>query len=148
MAAKIGRLSINSFVSRDMFGNTMLTAMAENWLEFYVRSPERTQVVLFRLRPYLPTALIAIVLTYVCVQYLTGDKGFFSQESRDRDLVVKEQQLSQLNAERTDLEARAKYLRIDNISKDLLEERARVLLGLSEPNAYVIRVTHSQNANS
>ena len=94
---------------------------------------------LFRLRPYIPTALIAIVLTYVCVQYLTGNKGFFSQEARDHDMKAKEQQLAQLNAERIDLEARAKYLRTDNLSRDLLQERARVLLGLSEPNAYVIR---------
>ncbi len=103
---------------------------------------------LFRLRPYVPTALIALVLTYVCVQYLTGDKGFFSQESRDRDLVVKEHQLAQLKTQRADLEARAKYLRTDNLSKDLLEERARLLLGLSEPKAYVIRYSSDQAANS
>ncbi len=96
----------------------------------------------------MPTALIALVLTYVCVQYLTGDKGFFSQESRDRDLVVKEQQLAQLKTERTDLEARAKYLRTDNLSKDLLQERARLLLGLSEPKAYVIRYNSVDQANS
>ncbi len=87
----------------------------------------------------MPTALITLVLTYVCVQYLTGDKGFFSQESRDRDLIVKEQQLAQLKTERADLEARAKYLRTDNLSRDLLQERARMLLGLSQPDAYVIR---------
>lgn len=96
----------------------------------------------------MPTALITLVLTYVCVQYLTGDKGFFSQESRDRDLVVKEQQLAQLKTERADLEARAKYLQIGHLSKDLLEERARVLLGLSEPKAYVIRERIGQNTNS
>lgn len=101
-----------------------------------------------RLRPYLPTALIALVLTYVCVQYLTGDKGFFSQESRDRDLVVKEQQLAKLQSEREDLEARAKYLRTDNLSKDLLQERARVLLGLTEPHAYVIRYNTPSGTNS
>jgi cell division protein FtsB len=96
----------------------------------------------------LPTALIALVLTYVCVQYLTGDKGFFSQESRDRDLVVKEQQLAKLQSEREDLEARAKYLRTDNLSKDLLQERARVLLGLTEPHAYVIRYNSPAGTNS
>ena len=96
----------------------------------------------------MPTALITLVLTYVCVQYLTGDKGFFSQESRNRDLVVKEQQLSELKTERADLEARAKYLQIGNLSKDLLEERARVLLGLSEPKAYVIRERIGQSTTS
>ncbi len=103
---------------------------------------------LFRLRPYLPTAIITLVLTYVCVQYLTGDKGFFSQEERDLDMKAKTEQLAELKTERADLEARARYLRTDNLSKDLLEERARVLLGLSEPRAYVIRTPIDQSANS
>ena len=94
---------------------------------------------LFRLKPYLPTLVITAVLTYVCVQYMTGDKGFFSQELRDREMKSKTVELNQLKTERADLEARAKYLRMDNLSRDLLEERARVLLGLSEPGAYVIR---------
>lgn len=131
-----------------MFSNSLLTAMAENWHKVSQRGPERAQVVLFRLRPYLPTALIALVLTYVCVQYLTGEKGFFSQETRDRDLAVKEQKLAELKAEHADLEARAKYLRADNLSKDLLEERARLLLGLTEPKAYVIRYSSDPQANS
>jgi len=112
------------------------------------RRPEGALVVFFRLRPYLPTVIIALVLTYVCVQYLTGDKGFFSQETRNREMVVKAQQLAQLKTERADLESRARYLRTDNLSTDLLEERARVLLGLSEPKAYVIRGPVAQNTNS
>ena len=96
----------------------------------------------------MPTAIITLVLTYVCVQYLTGDKGFFSQEERDLDMKAKTEQLAELKTERADLEARARYLRTDNLSKDLLEERARVLLGLSEPRAYVIRTPIDQSANS
>lgn len=92
-----------------------------------------------KLRPYLPTAIIAIFLTYCGVQYLTGDKGFFSQETRQVELAEKQKMLADLAAERQDLEARARYLRTDNLSKELLEERARVLLGLNAPNEYVIR---------
>ncbi len=102
----------------------------------------------FKLKPYMPTAIIALVLTFACVQYFTGDKGFFAQESRDRDLIVKQEKLKKLMIERADLEARAKYLRTDNLSPDLLEERARVLLGLAEPKAYVIRDRIAQNSNS
>ena len=63
-------------------------------------------------------------------------------------MKAKTEQLAELKTEHADLEARAKYLRTDNLSKDLLEERARVLLGLSEPQAYVIRELVGQNANS
>ena len=131
-----------------MIRNGLLTASPEKWQPFRHIGPEGAQVVLFRLRPYLPTALITIVLTYVCVQYLTGDKGFFSQELRDQQMKAKTEQLAQLKTQRADLEARARYLRSDNLSKDLLEERARVLLGLSEPNAYVIRQSAPADANS
>ena len=39
------------------------------------------------------------------------------------------------------LEARARFLRDDSLSADLLEERAHVLLGFADPKDYVIRVT-------
>ncbi len=92
-----------------------------------------------QLRPYLPTAFIAIVIAYCSVQYLTGDKGFFSQESRQVELAIKEKRLTELKAVRKDLEARDRFLRTDNLSKELLEERARILLGLNAPDEYVIR---------
>jgi cell division protein FtsB len=104
--------------------------------------------VLQQLRPYLPTAVIAIFLTYCGVQYLTGDRGFFSQETREVEMSVKELRLQHLMAERKDLEARARYLRTESLSKDLLEERARVLLGLNAPDEYVIRSQNGAPNNS
>ncbi|MFT4091449.1 MAG: septum formation initiator family protein [Asticcacaulis sp.] len=87
----------------------------------------------------MPTAIIAIIIAYCSVQYLTGDKGFFSQESRQVELAIKEKNLTELRAMRKDLEARDRFLRTDNLSKELLEERARILLGLNSPDEYVIR---------
>jgi cell division protein FtsB len=107
------------------------------------KCPERavtvTSLSISRLRPYLPTALIAIVIAWACVQYLTGDKGFFSQEARNKEIAYKEAQLSRLEMERKDLVARAHYLKSDNLSRDLLEERAHIVLGFSAPDEYVIR---------
>ena len=40
-----------------------------------------------------------------------------------------------------DLEVRVRYLRTDSLSRDLLEERARAVLGFSDPRDYVIRVS-------
>nr|WP_303649476.1 septum formation initiator family protein [Asticcacaulis machinosus] len=100
------------------------------------------------MRPYLPTAVLAILLAYCCVQFLTGDKGLFSQEGRQKDLMVAEKNLAKLKNERQDLEARARYLRTDNLSRDLLEERARVILGFGEANEYVIRDQIDKSANS
>jgi cell division protein FtsB len=47
--------------------------------------------------------------------------------------------LKALQAERVALETRIRFLRDDNLSADLLEERAHVLLGFTDPRDYVIR---------
>ena len=63
-----------------------------------------------------------------------------TQPERDAALAAKSQELAQLRTQRQDLEARAKLLRDSSLSADLLEERARSLLGFGHPNDYVIRV--------
>ena len=55
-------------------------------------------------------------------------------------LVRREAQLSGIMEQRRDLEVRVRYLRTDSLSRDLLEERARAVLGFSDPRDYVIRV--------
>jgi cell division protein FtsB len=103
---------------------------------------------LYRIKPFVPTLTIALILTYCGVQYFTGDKGFFSQESRKIELEQKQKKLAELKVEHNELEARAKYLRADNLSEDLLQERARLLFGYNEPHAYIIRDFDKTNANS
>ncbi|OYW27964.1 MAG: septum formation initiator, partial [Caulobacter sp. 12-67-6] len=51
----------------------------------------------------------------------------------------KTKELKKIRAERMDLEARARLLRSGSLSADLLEERARSLLGYADPKDYVIR---------
>jgi cell division protein FtsB len=92
-----------------------------------------------RLRPYASIAVLAALIFYFGFQGLTGDRGLLGWESRDEILAVKTAELKRLRAERNDLEVQARLLRDGSISKDLLEERARSLLGLSDPRDYVIR---------
>lgn len=91
------------------------------------------------LRPYVPIAILAALIFYFGFQALTGDRGLLTWESRDEILAARTAELKKLQAQRADLEARARLLRDDSLSKDLLEERARSLLGLSDPRDYVIR---------
>ena len=93
-----------------------------------------------RLRPYIPIAVLASLIVYFGFQGLTGERGLLLWGSRDELLAVKLQELKGLRAERAELEDRARLLRDGSLSKDLLEERARSLLGLSDPRDYVIRV--------
>ena len=95
---------------------------------------------LARLRPYLSTAALALLIFYFGVHAFTGEGGLLRSNLRDATLVAKKQELAALTAQRNDLEVRAKLLRDESLSRDLLEERARSLLGFTDPRDYVIRV--------
>jgi len=93
-----------------------------------------------RIRPYLPTAALAFLIIYFGFHAFTGDRGLLSSTQRDATLVAKTAELEKVRSQRQDLEARAKLLRDTSLSADLLEERARSLLGFAHPKDYVIRV--------
>ena len=93
-----------------------------------------------RLRPYLPTAALAFLIVYFGFHAFTGERGLLSSTQRDATLAAKSKELAELRTQRQDLEARANLLRDSSLSADLLEERARSLLGFTHPNDYVIRL--------
>jgi len=94
-----------------------------------------------RLQTYLPTAALAFLIFYFGFHALTGDRGLLQSRQREAMRVEKLQALQRLRLERRDLEARARFLRDESLSADLLEERAHVLLGFADPRDYVIRLT-------
>jgi cell division protein FtsB len=96
--------------------------------------------VLTRLRSYLPTAALALLIFYFGFHAFTGDRGILTSSQRDETLTAKTRELAQVRAERQDLETRARLLRDTSLSADLLEERARSLLGFADPRDYVIRM--------
>jgi cell division protein FtsB len=96
--------------------------------------------VLARLRPYLPTALLALLIVYFAFHAFTGDRGLLTSNQRDEALIAKTRELAQVQRQRQDLETRARLLRDTSLSADLLEERARSLLGFADPRDYVIRM--------
>ena len=95
---------------------------------------------LARFRPYFPTAALALLIFYFGFHAFTGDRGLLTSRQRNVALAEKTRELELLRAQRQDLEARAKLLRDSSLSADLLEERARSLLGFSDPKDYVIRL--------
>jgi len=99
-----------------------------------------------RMKPYLPSALLLFLIAYLGVQALTGSRGLLSGHERDAMLVQRQAQLARIMEQRHDLEVRVRYLRADSLSRDLLEERARVVLGFADPRDYVVRVSAPQAA--
>ena len=77
---------------------------------------------LFQLKTYLPTAALAFLIFFFTFHALTGERGLLLADQR-----------------REALEIKARYLRNDSLSLDLLEERAHDELGFVAPGDYVIR---------
>jgi cell division protein FtsB len=97
-------------------------------------------VMLERMKPYALSAFLLLLIGYLGVQALTGERGLLSGAARDARLDAREAQLAALAEQRADLEVRVRYLRTGSLSRDLLEERASAVLGFSDPRDYVIRV--------
>lgn len=91
-----------------------------------------------RMKPYALSAFLFLLVTYLGVQALTGERGLLSGAERDARLTQREAQLASLTEQRADLEVRVRYLRSGSLSRDLLEERARAVLGFSDPRDYVV----------
>ena len=90
------------------------------------------------MRPYAPTGVIFLLILYFGVQALTGERGLLSHGERAEMLERHQVELARLEDQRQDLEIRVRYMRTDNLSRDLLEERARVVLGFARPEDYLI----------
>ena len=93
-----------------------------------------------RLQPYLFTMALAGLITYFVFHGLTGELGWMLSDQRKEALKTANAELIHVRQQRMDLEARARLLRDGSLSRDLLEERARSLLGFSDPKDYVIRL--------
>ncbi|WP_339929280.1 septum formation initiator family protein [uncultured Brevundimonas sp.] len=98
------------------------------------------------MKSYTLSACLLLMIVYLGVQALTGQRGLLSGGQRDALLDARETQLHQLVAERSDLEVRVRYLRSDSLSRDLLEERARAVIGFADPRDYVIPISNTAPA--
>ena len=93
------------------------------------------------LKPYIPTALLGFLIFYFAVHALTGDRGLLTGHSREEALAARTQELDRLRRERVELETRVRLMGDRSLSRDLLEERARALLGVGDPRDYIIRIS-------
>ncbi len=93
-----------------------------------------------RVRPYAPTALLALLIFYFGVNAVTGERGLASDRRRETTLARRLAELTRLRAERGELESRIRLLADTSLSADLVEERAHAVLGYADPRDYVVRL--------
>jgi cell division protein FtsB len=80
----------------------------------------------------------ALFIGYFGVNAFTGAHGLRAQADLDRQLATMESELHRLKAERAVWERRVSLLRADRIDPDMLDERARALLGYVDPRDVVL----------
>jgi len=93
-------------------------------------SHRRRHAVLTALSLYLFAALF---IGYFAVNAFTGNHGLRAQADLDQQLASMQADLARLKAERQGWERRVALLRSDRIDPDMLDERARALLGYVDP---------------
>ncbi len=82
--------------------------------------------------------LCAGVLTYFGYHAVQGERGLSAWLQLDQEIMRAEAQLMVNQAELSRLERRVALLRGDGLSRDMLEERARDVLGLVHQDEIVI----------
>lgn len=75
----------------------------------------------------------ALFIGYFAVNAFTGNRGLRAQQDLDQQISAMKDELAQLKAERALWERRVSLLRSDRIDPDMLDERARALLGYADP---------------
>ncbi len=91
---------------------------------------------------YLATFISCGLFVYFAFHLIHGERGYFALKGVEAKLAVSQHHYDDLSQERQSLENRVKMLRPDSVDLDLLDERARVVLGFMKPSEVVIRQDH------
>lgn len=91
-----------------------------------------------RLKHWLVTAGCGVVLAYFILHGIMGDKGMLALSQMETKLATARADLQKAQQENDRLEARTRLLRPDALDRDMLDERARSVLGYTKPNEMVI----------
>jgi cell division protein FtsB len=98
-------------------------------------SHRRRRAILTAIGLYLFAALF---IGYFAVNAFTGRHGLRAQQDLDQQIASMQRELAEVKAERAGLERRVALLRSDRIDPDMLDERARALIGYVDPRDLVL----------
>ena len=82
----------------------------------------------------------ALFIGYFGMNAFSGDHGLRAQQDLEQQLAAMRGELAGLKAERTHWERRVALLRADRIDPDMLDERARALIGYVDPHDLTLLV--------
>src|SRR6516164_6011710 len=105
-----------------------------------------------RIRAFL-TALVlyivaALFIGYFGVNAYTGKNGINARQELDQEIADLASEVERVKAERERWERRVALLKSDRIDPDMLDERARALLGFADPRDVVMLRNRTQSINN
>ena len=101
-------------------------------------SHRRRRTILTALGLYIFAALF---IGYFAANAFTGNHGLRAQQDLDQQFAAMQAELAQAKTERSLWERRVTLLRSDRLDPDLLDERARALLGYVDPRELTLLIT-------
>ena len=81
---------------------------------------------------------VALFVGYFAVNAFTGNHGLRAQQDLDQQLGAMQAELGQLKSERALWERRVALLRSDRNDPDMLDERARAVLGYGDARDLIL----------
>ena len=84
--------------------------------------------------------LAAAMIGYFWFHAYNGQRGLRAKHEIDQQMAELSAELDRLKAERGQWERKVTLLRSDSIDPDMLDERARSLLGVAHPNDLIMMV--------
>lgn len=103
----------------------------------------KKRIVYARARRLFPKRVIGplccvLALFYLGFHAVSGERGFFALFKENRMLAMLKTELAEVVAERQVLDAKVRHLSSNSLDLDLLDERARIVLGMAGKNEAVI----------
>jgi cell division protein FtsB len=86
----------------------------------------------------------ALMVGYFLFHAVQGDRGILAWAELKQEVAQAEQTLDRLTKARRKLDSRVKLLESPNLDRDLLDERARIVSGLANPDEIVIYDSQSE----
>lgn len=91
-----------------------------------------------RTRAAIAPFLLLLMVVYFGVSFVNGERGLLAWIRLNDEIAMALADLGELEDRRMQLEHRTGLLRPDNLDLDMLDERARVLLGFAHRDDVVI----------
>jgi len=80
----------------------------------------------------------AMFVAYFLVHAFHGDRGIIAWMHLQKQVSAAEQTLAETRLVRVNYERRISLLRTEQLDRDMLDERARIMTGLVRPDEYIV----------